>query len=261
MSGGGLLYAAGIAPGTTSALAVIGVHERTIYRDYPGKINYFQTWEFDGNFSRQAIDIMRTMAPYFPLGIALQSFDGNGYKTNGDLSPVMVGARIQFCIDTHYVLFPLFYQTQAHALDTVSDVNLALLGLLKSKSPQVKDATRHALTFIRRAKFAYLNGDRDLVHKAWGPEPSHNIRDKVSARTGIKRRVRTLSLRGRTYERRSSNGRRTFLRNRIREHAPVMDQDKRRRTSRPRRHDGPRTSQLGGRRVQHQGGRPPAHDL
>lgn len=169
----GLVYAMGIDPGGTTGGAVIGVPERSIYRDQPGRISYFETWSFTGSYSAQALELMRIASGFFPLAIALESFDPRKpIRSEEYISPILVGARIQFCIDTHYIIAPLFYQTPEQAMTTATDYRLKAWSLYKPGPDHIKDATRHAITFIRRAK-----SDRKLRERAWGPEPSHSIRE------------------------------------------------------------------------------------
>lgn len=160
----GLVYAMGIDPGGTSGWAVIGVHERTIYRDYPGRISHFEAGQVTGGYSAQVLELMRISTLFHPLIIALESFDPRKpIRTEEYTSPILIGARIQFCIDTHYVLKPLFYQTPSQAMDTANDYRLKVWGLYQPGPDHIKDATRHAITFIRRAK-----SSERLRTEAWG---------------------------------------------------------------------------------------------
>jgi hypothetical protein len=161
----------GIVPGSTSGWAVIGVHERTIYRDSPGKISYFTVGQVTGGYSSQVVSLMRTAAGYHPLIIVVESFDDQG---TGYLDPVCIAARIQFCIDTHYILAPIEYQTSAMALDSAPERQLKAWGLYKPGPYHIQDATSHAITFIRRANDNTRAGIA-LRDKAWGPEENHIV--------------------------------------------------------------------------------------
>jgi hypothetical protein len=173
----------GIVPGSTSGWAVIGVHERTIYRDSPGKISYFTVGQVTGGYSNQVVSLMRTAAGYHPLIIVVESFDTRnqerlssefGQDLGPDLSPVCIAARIQFCIDTHYILAPIEYQTSAMALNSAPYRQLKAWGLYKPGPYHIQDATSHAITFIRRANENTRAGTV-LRDKAWGPEENHIV--------------------------------------------------------------------------------------
>jgi hypothetical protein len=163
-----LVFTMGIDPGGTSGWSVIGVPSRTIYRDYPGKISLHEYGEVTGNYTEQVLKLMHIAASqkYYPLAIALEDFEPRkNIQGEAFFSPMLINARIQFCIDTHYILAPLFYQMPSLAMDTASDERLKRWNLYVPGPDHTKDATRHAITFIRRAK-----ADEDLRYRAWGEQ-------------------------------------------------------------------------------------------
>jgi hypothetical protein len=178
----GLVYAMGIDPGVTTGIGIIGVHERTIYRDYPGRISYFESFSVTGNFTSQVITIMQVAAEFYPLALICESFTSKKViSTQEYLSPVKVGARIEMCAETHYTLAPFFWQSPELALATATDERLKLWGLYEPGPDHPKDGTRHAITFIRRAK-----QDTDLRDKAWGPPPDHRVQRRGSGRSRVR---------------------------------------------------------------------------
>jgi hypothetical protein len=180
----GLLYAMGIDPGNTTGVAIIGVHERTIYSNHPGRIKYFEAFDITGNYSAQVIEIMAVASEFFPLALVVETFIPKKPITSPEyLSPVRVAARIEMCVETHYTLSPLFWQSPADAMSTAPDERLKLWGLYRPGPDHIKDGTRHAITFIRRAK-----ADTRIRDRAWGPTmTSHQIVNR-----GISRSVRRL---------------------------------------------------------------------
>jgi hypothetical protein len=175
----GLVYAMGVDPGQTTGIAIIGVHERTIYSTHPGKIKYFETFELSGNLTVQAIEIMTVASEFHPLALVVESFTPKKPITSQEyLSPVRLGARIEMCVETNYTLAKLFWQTPSLALSTAPDDRLKLWGLYQPGQDHTKDGTRHAITFIRRAK-----DNTSLRDAAWGPTmTSHRIANGSRAR-------------------------------------------------------------------------------
>lgn len=161
----GLVYGMGVDPGGTSGVTIIGVHERTIYRDYPGKISYFETFEVSGSYTQQALDITDASREFYPLALIVESFYPAKPITSEEyLSPLRVGERIAFCVETHYIICPFFWQTPSQAMSTAPDSRLKAWGLYRPGPDHMKDSTRHAITFIRRTK-----DDHKLRDAAWGP--------------------------------------------------------------------------------------------
>lgn len=164
-----IIYTMGIDPGGTTGWGIIGVNSRTIYQDYPGRISEHVWGKVTGNYTTQVLELMRIAAEWRrkgPLAIALESFVVR--KLEAELSPVAIGARIQMCVDTSYTLCPLFYQTPEQALTTATDERLKIWGLYPPGPDHPKDGTRHAITFIRRAK-----ANPKLRIKAWGSANGH----------------------------------------------------------------------------------------
>jgi hypothetical protein len=180
----GLVYAMGVDPGGTSGVSIIGVHERTIYRDYPGRISYFEAFEVSGGYTAQALEIAAVSREFYPLALIVESFYPAKPITSEEyLSPIRVGERIAFCVETSYLICPFFWQTPSQAMSTATDTRLKQWGLYQSGPDHMKDSTRHAITFIRRAKES-----QKLREAAWGPAE----RIRRPARRGISRSVRRL---------------------------------------------------------------------
>jgi hypothetical protein len=169
----------GIDPGGTSAASIIGVHERTIFRDYPGKVLFWDTFEVTGSEDSQTLALVDATRRFYPIAIVMESFFPAKLITSHEyLSPVRVAAKVELCINTHYILCPLFWQTPSMAMKTATDARLKTWGLYEPGPDHLKDATRHAITFIRRAK-----QDNDLAVEAWGEyEPEKRSAKRVARR-------------------------------------------------------------------------------
>lgn len=176
----GLVYAMGVDPGGTTGVTIIGVHERTIYRDYPGKISYLESFETAGSYTAQALEITDATREFYPLALIVESFYPAKPITSEEyLSPLRVGERIAFCVETKYIICPFFWQAPSQAMSTAPDNRLKLWGLYQPGPDHMKDSTRHAITFIRRTK-----DDHKLRDRAWGPaERSNRAAKKGSARS------------------------------------------------------------------------------
>jgi hypothetical protein len=171
-SGRGMVYIMGIYPGEISAGAIIGIHERTIFRDYPGRIVFHDTFEVTGSEDGQALALADATRRFYPIAMVMESPRlAKSITSDEQLSTVRVASKIELCVNTHYILSPLFWQAPSLTRSTVDDKSLRALGLYDPDQDQVNDAARHALTFIRRAK-----QDNDLAVEAWGeyePERRH----------------------------------------------------------------------------------------
>ena len=161
-----ILYVIGVSPGGISGVSIIGAHELTIYKGKPGKISYFETFSVSGGHGAQALEIVDASREFHPRVLVCETFRSRQPITSQDrLAPVMVASRIEFCTETGYTICPFYWQAADVAFNTVSDEDLELCGLQPDKPDQERDATRHALAFIRRAK-----ADTDLRDSAWGSE-------------------------------------------------------------------------------------------
>jgi hypothetical protein len=170
-----MVYIMGIYPGEISAGAIIGIHERTIFRDYPGRIVFRDTFEVTGSEDGQALALADATRRFYPIAIVMESPRlAKSITSDEQLSTVRIASKIELCVNTHYILSPLFWQAPSLTRSTVDDKSLRALGLYEPDQDQVNDAARHALTFIRRAK-----QDNDLAVEAWGeyePERRHGKR-------------------------------------------------------------------------------------
>jgi len=160
-----VIYSMGIDPGGTSGWAIIGIPRNSMFNDAPRKIIVFTYGQITGSYTDQAVHLMDIAASYKePLAIAMESFyPMKPIIDESYLSPLAVIHRVQMLIDMGHVHLPIFYQTPNQAMQVANDERLRRWGLYVQGPDHIKDGTRHAITFIRRAK-----DSRPLRNTAWG---------------------------------------------------------------------------------------------
>src|SRR5688500_3498673 len=111
---------------------------------------------------KELIDVMRDIgdAPVIIEDFILRQFR----QDRGLLSPVRVTAMLEFAIWERGwdAAHPIRKQQASLAKSTVTDERLRDWGFWEPGMPHARDALRHALTFLRRAK-----ADRALARWAW----------------------------------------------------------------------------------------------
>jgi hypothetical protein len=148
----------GVDPGVTTGWAAITVPTDTIFGDAPGEIVSHRWGMLEGPESAQAKAFCRIAKRYIWPTMAMEDFDARKPQhTSHDspyLAPVRVAAVIKFCIQTGMAgaVCGLEWQMPGIAMDTATDERLKTWGLYTPGKDHPKDATRHAITLIRRAK-------------------------------------------------------------------------------------------------------------
>jgi hypothetical protein len=159
------IYVAGVDPGFTSGVTIIGVNYLSMYGNSPYRRTYLESFEVSGNYTAQALEIVDATREFYPIALVCESFYPAKPITSEEyLSPLHVGDRIAFCAETHYVLCPFFWQTPSQAMEVAPDSRLKLWDLYQPGPDHMKDSTRHVVTFLRRAR-----EDQALRNSAWGP--------------------------------------------------------------------------------------------
>lgn len=145
----------GIDPGETTGWAKIDIPRDSIFGEEPGEILDFKHGELNGPESAQALTFCRIAKRYIWPTIALEDFTLRTSVTSREvLAPVRVAAMIRFCVDTSMAgsVIGLEMQLPAMAFETMPDNRLRKAGLWVEGSAHIRDAARHAMTLIRRAK-------------------------------------------------------------------------------------------------------------
>lgn len=145
----------GIDPGETTGWAKITIPRDSMFGDAPGAIIDFKHGELTGPETAQAQTFCRIAKRYIWPAIALEDFIHRTDVTSREvLAPVRVGAKIHFCIETGMAgsVVGVEWQLPALAFETMPDHRLKKAGLWVAGSAHIRDAARHAMTLIRRAK-------------------------------------------------------------------------------------------------------------
>jgi hypothetical protein len=163
------IYVMGVKPGKTTGVTILGVPYLSMYSNSPYRRSYFELFEVSGSYTRQALEICDASREFYPLALVVESFypaKPINAKTKAEeyLSPVRIAARIEFCVETKYIIPNLFWQTPSQAMETAPDSRLKAWDLYKPGPDHMKDSTRHCVTFLRRAR-----ENTDLRDAAWGP--------------------------------------------------------------------------------------------
>ncbi len=159
------IYVMAVDPGFISGVTIIGVPYLSMYGNSPYHRSYFEMFEVSGGYTSQALEICDASREFYPLALIVESFYPAKPITSEEyLSPVHVGDRIAFCIETKYIVTPFFWQTPSQAMETAPDSRLKAWGLYKPGPDHMKDSTRHVVTFLRRCR-----EDTNLRDSAWGP--------------------------------------------------------------------------------------------
>ena len=173
------IYVMGVDPGFTSGVTIIGVPYLSMYGNSPYRRNYLEMFEVSGGYTSQALEICDASREFYPLALVVESFYPAKPITSEEyLSPLRVGERIAFCVETHYITPTFFRQTPSQAMKTAPDSRLKLWDLYQPGPDHMKDSTRHVVTFLRRCR-----EDEQLRNSAWGP-PSTRTRPAKTGRSG-----------------------------------------------------------------------------
>ena len=109
----------------------------------------------DGPETGQAQTFCRIAKRYIFPAVVIEDFDNRRALRNREyLAPVRVASKIEFCIQTGMAgqVTGHEWQMPSLAFETAPDDRLKKWGLYPPGPEHPKDATRHAITLIRRAK-------------------------------------------------------------------------------------------------------------
>lgn len=167
------LHVLGIDPGGTTGWCKLTIPRVSIVDGEPGTILDQQVGEFAGYEHDQAYEIAalcRTVQGLaYKIGPALVVEDWDqdpSFKSTDPevLSPCRIGAMLTYVYYRTKLMNDarLVFQSRVMAKSTATDARLKRWGLYRRGSDHIKDATRHAIVAIRRAK-----QDPELAEAFW----------------------------------------------------------------------------------------------
>jgi hypothetical protein len=173
------LYIIGIDPGGTTGTAVISIPRLSIFptkeHREPSGILAHTTQEFAGSESEQATNISRYIRTIqsltYQIGPAVVCEDWDNtpeFKNRDDepYSPLRIGAMLTYLYEQTPLLgdATLTFQSRALAKSDATDERLKAWGLYRATrgSDHNRDATRHAVTALRRAA-----SNRKIARAMW----------------------------------------------------------------------------------------------
>jgi hypothetical protein len=169
------IHVLGIDPGGTTGWCRLTVPRNSIFGSEPGNILRWEYGEEGGDEAEQVLAIARLAREIqsldYQIGPALviEAWDVDPSFGSTDpeaLSPARIGAMFLYAKlrgDLGDAL--VTFQSRHLAKQALTDERLQLAGMYVKGSPHIRDATRHALTALRRAKKSAA-----LRAAMWGPE-------------------------------------------------------------------------------------------
>lgn len=160
----------GVDGGITTGLSMITVPRDSLIGDEPGKILSHDTWETTGSLRmqvRQVTSLALRASAFFPCLIVCEDFDLGGNRLTGSGAENDVVASLRFGAALRYAVTSgqadrsvLVFQGRTLAFSAAGDERLKKWKLYTEGSDHKRDATRHAITMIRRlAAGSVNNGD------------------------------------------------------------------------------------------------------
>lgn len=141
-------------PGVTTGWAVIAVRKAAI-KVYTKKILSNIVWwsagEFDGKYDSQADEMLLLVDAWPDARVVVEGFTLRKFSRDEELlSPVEIRAKLEYGL--HLRNRTMITQQPSLAKTTISDDRLKALGFWTGLSPHARDAIRHNITWLRRAK-------------------------------------------------------------------------------------------------------------
>lgn len=172
----------GIDPGGTTGWALFVVPRASIYGRGPSQILEWDYGELSGREEEQVKDICRlaiaTQSMDYKVGVAVVTEDWDQdpkFKSTDReaLSPVRIGAMLryaQFCNQMHDSR--VIMQGRVIAKETFTDERLKQAKYYVEGSDHIRDAIRHGLTALRRAKASAA-----FREQCWYDDSKSGLRD------------------------------------------------------------------------------------
>jgi hypothetical protein len=176
-------------PGGTTGWCVMSVEPRHLLGTKPvhKKLAHFACGQIAGGENSQADEMYDLLDLWDDSAWLCEDFIVRKFLRHREfLSPVRITARIEYRMSHAYPFRPMFKQQPALAMSAVTDDRQKEWGLWSIGQPHARDATKHALTFLMRAResarmrlaawplLCKVNGD--IAKSAPDPHKSH-LRD------------------------------------------------------------------------------------
>lgn len=141
-------------PGGITGWCVMSVHVDALLSDEYAILDNITHWEqgqLDVDEHQQEMEIAQLMEAWDSAALLFEGFELR--TVAAELSPVRLTA-VAAHIARHYFMppRPIFKQMPSHAMTTITDRRLKDWGLYKPGQEHARDAERHAILFLRRAK-------------------------------------------------------------------------------------------------------------
>ena len=161
--GDDVLWIIAIDPGSVTGICLLAVPAYSIFFDAPREILYRHTLELKGSIQSQVSSacwlarVIAVPSGALPPLLLCEDFDLGGNSLQGSASeadiviPVRWGAAIRHAVECgHAERAALMFQGRTQAFGTATDSRLRAWGMWDKGSDHKRDATRHAITILRR---------------------------------------------------------------------------------------------------------------
>ena len=156
------IHVIGVDPGATTGWARLTIPRKSMFGDEDPEIVSWHTGELRGPESQQAWEMCRIIREVqslaFKIGpaVVVEDFDfGSPLRDPAVYSPVRIGAMLTLLHERTALMNDarLIFQSRTLAKETMTDERLRALGLYEERvGDHRRDAMRHALTALRRAR-------------------------------------------------------------------------------------------------------------
>jgi len=169
----GKLIVVGADPGGTSGVCAGAIPEETMFGDAPYQgieILLYDQYddEAEGIHAWKIVEVVYQFCNQtdYPIPLVCEQFSLRKFIRGPDiLSPERINGLIREEIRKASIPIPLFYQMPAHAKEAVTNQRLKAWDLYIRGKEHARDAERHMIHFIRRARKIPA-----LRKEAWGRE-------------------------------------------------------------------------------------------
>lgn len=143
-----------IDPGGTTGWAILQVHPESLFDPEVrilDNVDWWKSGQFTGSEDQQAKDICDLFFSWPGAAMVVEDFILRKMSKDRELlSPVRITAKVEHSLWLRKSSY--FLQAPSEAKTTATDERLKSWGLHRPGEEHARDATRHAITFMRKAK-------------------------------------------------------------------------------------------------------------